>query len=107
MVRHVGVRAGHRAAVRHGRRQQHAGAGFANFDLSVFRDFGLGGGRAVQFRMEIFNLTLILREPVMLITWAVNGTRRPVHVTIADPLHPIRNQTNQCGFKFVYLAVSA
>jgi hypothetical protein len=33
------------------------GPGFANVDLSVFRDFGLGGGRAVQFRMEIFNLT--------------------------------------------------
>ena len=33
------------------------GPGFANFDLSVFREFGLGGGRALQFRMEIFNLT--------------------------------------------------
>ena len=33
------------------------GPGFANFDMSVFREFGLGGGRAVQFRMEIFNLT--------------------------------------------------
>jgi outer membrane receptor protein involved in Fe transport len=33
------------------------GPGFANFDMSVFREFGLGIGRAVQFRMEIFNLT--------------------------------------------------
>jgi len=33
------------------------GPGFANFDMSVFREFGLGGGRAVQFRMEAFNLT--------------------------------------------------
>jgi hypothetical protein len=33
------------------------GPGLANFDLSVFRDFGLGGDRVVQFRMEIFNLT--------------------------------------------------
>jgi outer membrane receptor protein involved in Fe transport len=33
------------------------GPGFANFDMSVFREFGLGGGRALQFRMEIFNLT--------------------------------------------------
>jgi outer membrane receptor protein involved in Fe transport len=33
------------------------GPGFANFDLSVFREFALGGSRAVQFRMEVFNLT--------------------------------------------------
>jgi hypothetical protein len=33
------------------------GPGFANFDMSVFRDFGFGNGRAVQFRMEVFNLT--------------------------------------------------
>jgi hypothetical protein len=33
------------------------GPAFANFDMSVFREFGLGVGRAVQFRMEIFNLT--------------------------------------------------
>jgi outer membrane receptor protein involved in Fe transport len=33
------------------------GPGFANFDMSVFREFSLGGGRALQFRMEIFNLT--------------------------------------------------
>jgi outer membrane receptor protein involved in Fe transport len=33
------------------------GPGFANFDMSVFRDFGFGSGRAIQFRMEIFNLT--------------------------------------------------
>ena len=25
--------------------------------MSAFREFGLGTGRAVQFRMEIFNLT--------------------------------------------------
>jgi hypothetical protein len=25
--------------------------------MSVFRDFGFGNGRAVQFRMEVFNLT--------------------------------------------------
>src|SRR4029078_5118326 len=31
--------------------------GFANFDMSVFREFRLGTRRAVQFRMEIFNLT--------------------------------------------------
>jgi outer membrane receptor protein involved in Fe transport len=33
------------------------GPGFANFDMSIFREFGLGGDRALQFRMEIFNLT--------------------------------------------------
>jgi outer membrane receptor protein involved in Fe transport len=33
------------------------GPGFANFDMSVFREFPLGSGRALQFRMEIFNLT--------------------------------------------------
>jgi outer membrane receptor protein involved in Fe transport len=33
------------------------GPGFANFDMSVFREFGLGGGRNVQVRMEVFNLT--------------------------------------------------
>jgi outer membrane receptor protein involved in Fe transport len=33
------------------------GPGFANVDLSVFRDFGLGHDRAIQFRMEVFNLT--------------------------------------------------
>ena len=33
------------------------GPGFANFDMSVFREFGLGGGRAAQFRIEAFNLT--------------------------------------------------
>jgi outer membrane receptor protein involved in Fe transport len=33
------------------------GPGFANFDMSIFREFGLGGDRAVQVRMEIFNLT--------------------------------------------------
>jgi outer membrane receptor protein involved in Fe transport len=33
------------------------GPGFANFDLSVFRDFGLGRDRTLQFRMEVFNLT--------------------------------------------------
>jgi hypothetical protein len=33
------------------------GPGFANFDMSIFREFRLGGSRALQFRMEIFNLT--------------------------------------------------
>jgi hypothetical protein len=33
------------------------GPGFANFDMSVFRDFKLGGERTLQFRMEVFNLT--------------------------------------------------
>jgi outer membrane receptor protein involved in Fe transport len=33
------------------------GPGFVNFDLSLFRDFGLGSDRALQVRMEIFNLT--------------------------------------------------
>jgi outer membrane receptor protein involved in Fe transport len=33
------------------------GPGFANFDMSIFREFPLGGGRAIQFRMEAFNLT--------------------------------------------------
>jgi outer membrane receptor protein involved in Fe transport len=33
------------------------GPGFANFDMSIFRQFGLGRSRALQFRMEIFNLT--------------------------------------------------
>ena len=33
------------------------GPGFVNFDMSVFREFGLGGSRTVQFRVEIFNLT--------------------------------------------------
>jgi outer membrane receptor protein involved in Fe transport len=33
------------------------GPGFANFDMSIFRDFRLGGDRSLQFRMEIFNLT--------------------------------------------------
>src|SRR4029450_7992989 len=33
------------------------GPGFANFDMSVFREFGLGGGRGVQFRIEAFNVT--------------------------------------------------
>ena len=33
------------------------GPGYANFDLSFFRDFGMGGSRELQFRVEIFNLT--------------------------------------------------
>jgi hypothetical protein len=33
------------------------GPGFANFDMSLFREVRLGGGRAVQVRVEIFNLT--------------------------------------------------
>jgi hypothetical protein len=33
------------------------GPGFANFDMSVFREFKLGGGRNVQVRIEAFNLT--------------------------------------------------
>ena len=33
------------------------GPGFANFDFSLFRDFGLGRERVVQVRMEVFNLT--------------------------------------------------
>jgi hypothetical protein len=32
------------------------GPGFVNFDMSVFREFALGGNRTVQFRVEIFNL---------------------------------------------------
>jgi hypothetical protein len=33
------------------------GPGFVNFDMSVFRQFTLGGQRTLQFRLEIFNLT--------------------------------------------------
>jgi hypothetical protein len=33
------------------------GPGFANVDMSVFRQFGLGRSRTLQFRLEIFNLT--------------------------------------------------
>ena len=33
------------------------GPGFANLDLGIFRQFGLGAQRSLQFRMEIFNLT--------------------------------------------------
>ncbi len=33
------------------------GPGFANFDVSVFRQFALGSARTLQFRLEIFNLT--------------------------------------------------
>jgi hypothetical protein len=33
------------------------GPGFVNFDMSVFRQFGLGQSRTLQFRLEIFNLT--------------------------------------------------
>ena len=33
------------------------GPGFANVDMSLFREFQLGGGRSVQFRFEAFNLT--------------------------------------------------
>ena len=33
------------------------GPGFVNFDMSVFRQFGLGSTRTLQFRLEIFNVT--------------------------------------------------
>jgi outer membrane receptor protein involved in Fe transport len=33
------------------------GPGFANFDMSIFREFKLGAARTVQFRLEAFNLT--------------------------------------------------
>jgi hypothetical protein len=33
------------------------GPGFANFDMSVFRQFPLGRNQTLQFRLEIFNLT--------------------------------------------------
>ncbi|MEX2015187.1 MAG: hypothetical protein WD873_01030, partial [Candidatus Hydrogenedentales bacterium] len=33
------------------------GPGFVNFDMSVFRQFAIGGARTLQFRLEIFNLT--------------------------------------------------
>jgi outer membrane receptor protein involved in Fe transport len=33
------------------------GPGYVNVDMSVFRDFSLGGSRELQFRLEIFNLT--------------------------------------------------
>ena len=33
------------------------GPGYANFDMSVFRQFALGAARTLQFRLEIFNLT--------------------------------------------------
>src|SRR5688572_5803634 len=33
------------------------GPGYANFDMSVFRQFALGATRTLQFRVEIFNLT--------------------------------------------------
>ncbi len=33
------------------------GPGYANFDMSVFRQFALGAARTIQFRLEIFNLT--------------------------------------------------
>ena len=33
------------------------GPRFVNLDLSVFRQFGLGGTRTLQFRAEIFNVT--------------------------------------------------
>jgi hypothetical protein len=33
------------------------GPGYANFDMSVFRQFALGAGRTLQFRLEIFNVT--------------------------------------------------
>ncbi|MPZ16969.1 MAG: hypothetical protein GEV06_03485 [Luteitalea sp.] len=33
------------------------GPGFANVDMSVFRQFALGGSRTLQFRVEIFNVT--------------------------------------------------
>jgi hypothetical protein len=33
------------------------GPGYANFDMSVFRQFALGTTRTLQFRLEIFNLT--------------------------------------------------
>lgn len=33
------------------------GPGFVNFDMSVFRQFRVGGSRTLQFRLEIFNVT--------------------------------------------------
>jgi len=33
------------------------GPGYANFDMSVFRQFALGAARTIQFRLEIFNVT--------------------------------------------------
>ena len=33
------------------------GPGYANFDLSFFRQFALRQSRTLQFRVEIFNLT--------------------------------------------------
>jgi carboxypeptidase family protein/TonB-dependent receptor-like protein len=33
------------------------GPGLVNFDMSVFRQFAIGGARTLQFRLEIFNVT--------------------------------------------------
>jgi outer membrane receptor protein involved in Fe transport len=40
-----------------GRFNNMRGPRFANFDLSVFRQFPLGGSRTLQVRLEIFNVT--------------------------------------------------
>ena len=57
VVRHDGVPAGDRARFGNAGFNSMRGPGFANFDMSVFRQFSLGRARTLQFRLEIFNVT--------------------------------------------------